>query len=200
MPYGFTCLNRNCITHNDKEFIQELKQQLQACKEELQAYKEDRFCQGGCTVYQFDKIKQLKEENEKLKGRNEHLEKVHEVDTHFCTAFINLKEGLSKILHHYYFTRGKYNLESMCLIPAIQTLVGRLRGKVDKQEKEIELLTQQNKQMREFIEKLYTIADDGQNMIKKHNDYNGKIYGLGYLQDIKDRIYNTQQALNKGVE
>ena len=61
-------------------------------------------------------------------------------------------------------------------------------------------LTQQNKQMREFIEKLYTVADDGQNMIKKHNDYNGKIYGLGYLQDIKDRIYITQQAPNKGVE
>ena len=34
MPYGFTCLNRNCITHNDKEFIQELKQQLQTAKEE----------------------------------------------------------------------------------------------------------------------------------------------------------------------
>ena len=34
MPYGFTCLNRNCITHNDKEFIQELKQQLKAAKEE----------------------------------------------------------------------------------------------------------------------------------------------------------------------
>src|SRR5574344_1887036 len=60
-------------------------------------------------------------------------------------------------------------------------------------------LEQQNKQMREFIEKLYTIADDGQNIIKKYNDYNGKVYGLGYLQDIKDRIYNTQQAL-KGVE
>ena len=44
-----------------------LSQQLKACKEELQAYKEDRFCQGGCTIYQFDKIKQLKEENEKLK-------------------------------------------------------------------------------------------------------------------------------------
>ena len=104
------------------------------------------------------RLQTAKEENEKLKGRNEHLEKVHEVDTHFCTAFINLKEGLSKILHHYYFTRGKYNLESMCLIPAIQTLVGRLRGKVDKQEKEIELLTQQNKQMRENIGKAEDIA------------------------------------------
>ena len=42
--------------------------QLQTAKEELQAYKEDRFCQDGCTVYQFDKIKQLKEENEKLRN------------------------------------------------------------------------------------------------------------------------------------
>jgi predicted ribosome quality control (RQC) complex YloA/Tae2 family protein len=139
--------------------------------------KNDGFWGRACSRLS-QQLQACKEENEKLKEQNEHLEKVHEVDTHFCTAFINLKEGLSKILHHYYFTRGKYNLESMCLIPAIQTLVGRLRGKVDKQEKEIELLTQQNKQMREFIEKLYTIADDGQNMIKKHNDYNGKIYGL----------------------
>ena len=104
-------------------------------------------------------LQTAKEENEKLKGRNEHLEKVHEVDTHFCTAFINLKEGLSKILHHYYFTRGKYNLESMCLIPAIQTLVGRLRGKVDKQEKEIELLTQQNKQLETKKLRMQTALD-----------------------------------------
>ena len=155
MPYGFTCLNRNCITHNDKEFIQELKQQLQTAKEE----------------------------NEKLKGRNEHLETVHEVDTHFCTAFINLKEGLSKILHHYYFTRGKYNLESMCLIPAIQTLVGRLRGKVDKQEKEIELLTQQNKQMRGNINNIKNLCNED-------------------WEDMTVDKFQNQllQALNKGVE
>src|SRR5574344_80877 len=120
-------------------------------------------CGRVCADYITELEQQLqtaKKENKKLKERNEHLEKVHEVDTHFCTAFINLKEGLSKILHHYYFTRGKYNLESMCLIPAIQTLVGRLRGKVDKQEKEIELLTQQNKQMREFINNIKNLCNE----------------------------------------
>ena len=129
------------------------------------------------------RLQTAKEENEKLKGRNEHLEKVHEVDTHFCTAFINLKEGLSKILHHYYFTRGKYNLESMCLIPAIQTLVGRLRGKVDKQEKEIELLTQQNKQMRENINNIKNLCNED-------------------WEDMTVDKFQNQllQALNKGVE
>src|SRR5574344_903009 len=126
------CYGKHCNFIKEFTRLNELEQDLQACKEE----------------------------NEKLKERNEHLEKVHEVDTHFCTAFINLKEGLSKILHHYYFTRGKYNLESMCLIPAIQTLVGRLRGKVDKQEKEIELLTQQNKQMREFINNIKNLCNE----------------------------------------
>lgn len=122
-------------------------------------FKNDGFWGRACSRLS-QQLQTAKEENEKLKERNEHLEKVHEVDTHFCTAFINLKEGLSKILHHYYFTRGKYNLESMCLIPAIQTLVGRLRGKVDKQEKEIELLTQQHKQIRENINNIKNLCNE----------------------------------------
>ena len=79
------------------------------------------------------------------------------------------------------------------------TKLNELEQQLQTAKEENETLTQQNKQLKEFIENLYTIADDGQNVIKKHNDYNGKIYGLGYLQDIKDRIYNAQQAL-KGVE
>ena len=48
---------------------------------------------------------------------------------------------------------------------------------------------------REAFVKIYELADKGQEIIKQHNDYNGKIYGLGYLQEIKDTIYNSTQAL-----
>ena len=47
-----------------------------ALKKELQAYKEDRFCQGGCVVYQYDKIKALKE---KLKVAVEALKRIKEL-------------------------------------------------------------------------------------------------------------------------
>ena len=73
------CISKNkekCILLKNEQLhnkIDNLEQQLKACKEELQAYKEDRFCQGGCTIYQFDKIKQLKEENEKLTQQNKQM-------------------------------------------------------------------------------------------------------------------------------
>ena len=80
----------------EKEFL--LKQQLQACKEELQAYKEDRFCQGGCTVYQFDKIKQLKEENETLTQQNKQMKEALE-NVKFEAEFNGNDESLQKIIN-----------------------------------------------------------------------------------------------------
>lgn len=42
--------------------------QLQRTKLELEKYIKDKFCQDGCAIYQFDKIKELTQENEELKA------------------------------------------------------------------------------------------------------------------------------------
>lgn len=73
IKYLSECLNKSYATQEDSEFWWEkernkLKQQLEEkeqennkLKEKIKAYQEDRFCQGGCVVYQYDKIHKLKQ-------------------------------------------------------------------------------------------------------------------------------------------
>ena len=52
------------------------EERVKQLETQLQAYKEDRFCQGGCVVYQYDKIRNLTAENKRLR---EALEKINKV-------------------------------------------------------------------------------------------------------------------------
>lgn len=38
-----------------------MEQQAKQLQEQVKAYQHDRFCQGGCAVYQYDKINKYKE-------------------------------------------------------------------------------------------------------------------------------------------
>lgn len=57
---GTDKLNHKLVT----EYITKQRLENTQLKQQLDAYKHDRFCQGGCTVYQFDKIKELKQQLE----------------------------------------------------------------------------------------------------------------------------------------
>ena len=56
--------------HNEnKELKAQLEQQKkenEELKEKIKAYQEDRFCQGGCAIYQYDKIHKLTQTLEKI--------------------------------------------------------------------------------------------------------------------------------------
>jgi hypothetical protein len=60
----------NCMIYKQLHIKEQeniaLQKQADKLKEKVQAYKEDRFCQGGCAVYQFDKIKELQSEKQLL--------------------------------------------------------------------------------------------------------------------------------------
>lgn len=38
-----------------------MEQQVKQLQEQVKAYQHDRFCQGGCAIYQYDKINKYKE-------------------------------------------------------------------------------------------------------------------------------------------
>ena len=85
MPYGFTCLNRNCITHNDKEFIQALKQQLKAAKEENE-YRDNMLCEqieiwrSNCDVWmnQSNKFEQQNKQMRENIGKAEDIARTYQ--------------------------------------------------------------------------------------------------------------------------
>ena len=43
------------------EALEEAIKKMHACEKRVQEFEEDRFCQGGCVVYQLDKINRFKE-------------------------------------------------------------------------------------------------------------------------------------------
>lgn len=45
---------------------EQFKIENEKLKAKIQEYVEDRFCQGGCAIYQFDKIEELKQKNQEL--------------------------------------------------------------------------------------------------------------------------------------
>ena len=95
MPYGFTCLNRNCITHNDKEFIQELKQQLKAAKEENE-YRDNMLCEqieiwrSNCDVW-MNQSNKFEQQNKQMRVALENVK--------FEAEFNGNDESLQKIIN-----------------------------------------------------------------------------------------------------
>lgn len=43
----------------NEAFNKQLQEENEKLKETIRAYQEDRFCQGGCAIYQYDKIHKL---------------------------------------------------------------------------------------------------------------------------------------------
>lgn len=68
----FTCHPYICNCHQNPDcHYKQLRRKEQECKElrkKVEDYKHDRFCQGGCAVYQYDKIHKLKQALEKIVG------------------------------------------------------------------------------------------------------------------------------------
>lgn len=73
-----------------KTKLEEKEQECEKLKETVKAYQEDRFCQGGCAIYQYDKIHKL----------TEALEEIEEIaNKDFShTACVEYKKQLKQIL------------------------------------------------------------------------------------------------------
>ena len=57
------------VVEEKNQEIEKLKRKEHECeelKETIRAYQEDRFCQGGCAIYQFDKIQRYKQVIDKI--------------------------------------------------------------------------------------------------------------------------------------
>lgn len=108
------------------EFIHKQYHILNATKKELQAYKEDKFCQGGCAVYQFDKIEELKSElvklNATLKEKEESIQSLSDQNldlsaqlSAMTTKFNDLKESNTKLEQEYRDSKSELQVMSLDL-------------------------------------------------------------------------------------
>lgn len=67
--------NNNCRLQKALDELLQLKAENEKLEETVKTYKEDRFCQGGCAIYQYDKIRDL---TQKLEKAREYFNKIIE--------------------------------------------------------------------------------------------------------------------------
>lgn len=58
--------SQDCEIYDLKSQLQAKEQECEELKEKIKAYQEDRFCQGGCAIYQYDKIHKLTQTLDKI--------------------------------------------------------------------------------------------------------------------------------------